>query len=104
VNPDPTIILGATSFLLLIAVGFLMLHAAGLRRERDGWEQLAFDRGRDLEAAEHKRDELSLIATEQHARLQAALERSAQMDAASQRAAFIADGVRSLVAQADGQQ
>jgi hypothetical protein len=82
-TPDPTIILGATSFLLLIAVGFLMLHAAGLRREQAAAEEELRDKTDALDRA---------------------CKHIAGMGAKASRDAFIADGVRSLVAQADGQQ
>jgi hypothetical protein len=89
-TPDPTIILGATSFLLLIAVGFLMLHAAGLRRERD--QALV-----ELDGAEK-----TLQAKEDA--LDHACKHITGIGAKASRDGFIADGVRSLVAQADGQQ
>jgi hypothetical protein len=80
-TPDPLIILGVFSFVLLVACGVLMLHAAGLRRERDAFEKKADD---------------MLLELGNLAR------RFTEANAAASRAAYIADGVRSLVAQADG--
>jgi sensor domain CHASE-containing protein len=79
----PAIFFVATSFLLLIACGYLMLHAKGLRRERDEAKQSAKLIGSDVDdwasLYADQCDALNSIRAELHALMNADKERGSKI-------------------------